>query len=360
MEKNIRFTDKALLREVKTHKDGYKVIRASVVRTGVQGYLRSELGDAAPVGNPNDVLRIYRAPDEVFSDRARNGWAHVPVTLDHPPELVTPENYAKYAVGEVTAKGSIDPDERWFDMQLIVKDSVAIAAQDTTHTQFSGGYTAGIDFTAGVTPQGEHYDGRQVNIDPNHMALVPMGRAFSDAAISPQQWGVSPVILKDKDNTMEMKPIAIGDAVVNVAITDAPTITKMIADHKAAVEAKDTAIGELKAECAAANAKVLTDAQIEARVADRMTVIDKAKSLVTDYDATGKAVADIKREVVQSVYGADAAGADVSDAEINGIFRVMAPAKVDDSAREAIKNTEKKTVADGCIDWAAAQKKGKK
>ena len=159
---------------------------------------------------------------------------------------------------------------------------------------------------------------------------------------------------------MDMKTIVVGDKAVQVALSDADIITTILADHKAEIEAKDTTIGELKAENAETAAKVLSDAQVEALVADRVAVTAKASTLMDGFDATGKTPAEMKREVVSHVYGADAAGKDVSDAEINGIFRVMAPAKVDDTAREAIKGTKKKTVADGDIDWSAIQKKGAK
>ena len=216
------------------------------------------------------------------------------------------------------------------------------------------GYTANLV----DAPKGADWDLEMKDIRFNHLALVQRGRAGSEARIgdSAHKWGVAPVI-QDNEVKMDMKPIAIGDAVVNVALADADTITKMIADHKQEVADLQTKVGELKAECADANSKVLTDAQIEAKVAERMTVADKAKSLVADMDVAGKNVADIKREAVRGVYGDEAAATEVSDAEINGIFRVMQPAKVDDTARDALKAAKPK-LKDGAIDWASIQKKG--
>ena len=349
-----QFTDSITAYDIKTHADGYKIVRGRIARTGLQGYLRRELGDGAPMGGANDVLQIYRPDDEVFSDASLNGWSHVPVTLDHPSELVTPENVTQYSKGEVTSKARLDRDAGWLELEWVVKDVAAIAALDSTHKQVSGGYTADIDFTAGITPDGRKYDGVQRGITPNHLALVPRGRAFSDAA-TVAQWGALPVI-QDNEVKMDMKPIAIGDAVVNVAASDAATITAMIADHKAAIEAKDTAIGELKAENAATAAKVLTDADIEALVADRVAVTAKAATLVADYDATGKALADVKREVVAKVYGDEAAAVDVSDAEINGIFRIMKPAVVSDKARDALKEGAKDKT-DANDPWGKAREK---
>jgi uncharacterized protein len=333
--KNTKFTDSAPIGQVRDTADGYLVALSRVARTGVQDYLAHELGLMG-----SHVVRVMRHPDDVFAKDAMTSLSHAPVTVDHPSVMVDADNWRELAVGEV-GEGVLR-DGEWLSVPLILKDAKGISAARTTHKEISMGYTANLV----DAPAGSDWDLEMKDIRFNHLAIVPKGRAGSEARIGDGavNWGAAPQQQKEPVR-MDMKTIVVGDKAVQIAASDADIVTKLMADHATAIEAKDTAIGELKAECAAANAKVLTDAQIEARVADRMTVVDKAKSLVTDYDATGKAVADIKREVVQSVYGADAAGTDVSDAEINGIFRVMAPAKVDDSAREAIKNTEKKPVA---------------
>lgn len=359
---NIQFTDSVALRDIKTHKDGYKIVRGRIARTGLQGYLRRELGDAAPMGDPNDVLQIYRPDDEVFSDAALNGWAHVPVTVDHPPELVTPDNVSKYAVGETTSKARID--EGWLDLEWIVKDASAVAALDDTHKEVSGGYTAMIDFTPGVAPDGRKYDGVQRSIDPNHLALVPRGRAFSDAAPA-AQWGATPVI-QDKEVKMDIKTIVVGDKAVQVAATDASTVEQVMCDHKAEVEAlnakieaKDTTIGELKAENAETAKKVMSDEDIAAAVVARKEVTDKAAEFVKEFKDTGQSLADIKRASVKAVYGDEAVAAEVSDAEINGIFRVMEPAKVSDKARDAMKQGKEKSKERTNDKWGGTLEKMK-
>ena len=354
--------DSVALRDVQTHKDGYKIVRGRVARTGLQGYRRWELGDAATMGDPNDVLQIYRPDDEVFAGSAVNGWAHVPVTLDHPAELVTPDNVKDLAVGEVTSRARIDGE--WFELEWMVKDSAGIEALDTTHFEVSGGYTADIDFTPGVTADGRSYDGVQRSIDPNHLALVPRGRAFSDAASTVANWGAAPQL--NKDHEMSMKPIAIGDAVVNVAVADADIVVKMIKDHKAEVEAltakieaKDTTIGELKAENAETAKKVMSDADIAAAVVARKAVTDKAAEFVAEFKDEGQSLADIKRAAVKAHFGDEAASADVTDAEINGIFRVMEPVKVDDKAREAMKQGKEKSKERGNDKWGGTLEKMK-
>jgi uncharacterized protein len=333
--KQTKFTDTAPIGQIRDTADGYLVALSRVARSGVQDYLASELGLMG-----NHIVRVMRHPDDVFAKDAMSSLSHAPVTVDHPAVMVDAENWREFAVGEVG--DNVLRDGEWLSVPLILKDAKGIGAARTTHKEISMGYTANLV----DAPEGSDWDLEMKDIRFNHLAIVPKGRAGSEARIGDGavNWGAAPQLQRETIQ-MDMKTIVVGDKAVQIAATDADIVTKLIADHKATIDAKDTQIGELKAECAAASAKVLTDAQIEARVADRVAVIDKAKTLVADYDASGKSVADIKREVVLSVYGADAAGVDVSDAEVNGIFRVMAPVKVDDSARDAIKRTDKKAAA---------------
>ena len=116
---------------------------------------------------------------------------------------------------------------------------------------------------------------------------------------------------------MDIVKVMVGDKAVQVAASDADFIAALIKDHKAALDTKDEEIGALKAECAEANAKVLTDAQIDELV-------------------TAKAESKARRDAVRAKFG-DEAVEGASDAEIAGIYRVMdkAPAK-SDPVRQAL------------------------
>lgn len=342
--KSIKFQDKASIGDVRDTKDGYLIAMSRVARTGVQDYLASELGFVG-----NHIVRVNRSEDQVFSKDAMTSLSHAPVTVDHPAEMVDAASWRDLAVGEVGAE--VMRDGEWLSVPLIVKDAAGIEAARSTHKEISMGYSANIV----DAPDGADYDYDMREITFNHLALVPKGRAGSEARIGDaHNWGAAPQL--KKDHVVNMKAIVVGDEAVQVPADVADKITAILADHKAQIDAKDKVIetrdetiGELKAENATTAAKVLTDEQIEAMVADRMAVVDKASSLVADLDVAGKTVADIKREAVQSVYGDDAAGADVTDAEINGIFRVMTPKKVDDSARKVLSKPQETKDADAQI-----------
>ena len=326
----IRFQDKAAIGTVRDSADGYLVAVSRVARTGVQDYLARELGDIAKDREPDSIVKVNRAEGEVFNKDSMSSLTHAPVTVNHPEDNVNAANWKDLAVGEV-GEGVLR-DGEWLSVSLIVKDQDGINAARNTHPEISMGYTAEIV----DAPEGADYDYDMKNIQFNHLALVKRGRAGSEARIGDdtQNWGVAPTTTKDAD--MSMKTVVFGDHAVEVAAKDADTVTRILKDHKAEVDAlnkviedKDTTIGELKAENADTAKKVLSDADIEKRVEERAAVVDKAIKLDPKAKVKGKSLADIRRDAVRGMYGDEAAAADISDAEIKGIFSVM---KLDDTA----------------------------
>jgi hypothetical protein len=166
---------------------------------------------------------------------------------------------------------------------------------------------------------------------------------------------------------MDIKTIVVGDKAVQVAASDASTVEQVMKDHKAEIEAKDAeiaakdeTIGELKAENAETAKKVMSDADIAAAVVARKAVTDKAAEFVKEFKDEGQSLADIKRAAVKAMYGDEAAAEEVTDAEINGIFRVMKADKVNDAARDAMKEGKEKAKPKGNWDGIYKEKKGDK
>lgn len=327
----IRFTDAAKIGGTKKTQEGYLIATSRVARIGVQNYLASEIGDAAADAgfSGNEVVRVYRAPDQVFHVDTLASLTRVPVTLGHPSENVDADNWSRFAVGDVGDAYSKDGD--WIVVNPMIKDSAARTAAETTHKEISMGYTAEIV----AARDGVDADFEMVNIRMNHLALVPKGRAGSQARIGDAQWGASPQTVEDKKMT-DLKTVILGDKAVKVEASDAETVAAILKDHKTALDAKDTAIGELKAKLADAESKVLDDAAIA-------KLVDAAVDMKA------------KRDAVKAKFG-DEAVKDASDAEIAGMFRVIDKSvDVDDSVRDAIK--DKKPIQDAEARIKAAQDK---
>lgn len=326
---SIKFTDRAQIGGLKETGDGYLVATSRVARTGVQLYRASELGDAAADRDPDSVVKVYRHADQVFAPDTLNSITRVPVTLEHPPVMVDADNWKQYAVGEVG--DAYAKDGEWIVVNPMIKDSAARLAAASTHKEISMGYGAEIV----PARDGVDADFEMVNIRMNHLALVPQGRAGSQARIGDAQWGAFPLTVEDT-KMAELKTVVLGDKAVQVEAKDAETVAAILKDHKTLIDAKDAEIGELKAKLADAESKVLDDDDIAALIEAKVA-----------YNA--------KLEAVKAKFG-DAAIEGASEAMIEGMYRVIDKA-VDDTARKVIGDKKSVKVDDSDDLIKAAQMK---
>jgi hypothetical protein len=339
---HIKFTDRANIGTVKTTQEGYLSAIARSLRTGIQEYHASELGLMGDC-----IVKVMRPPESVFSKDSLASAVHIPVTLGHPPELVTADNWKDYAIGEVGSDVMRDGENIAFS--LMVKDKDGLAAYEAGAREISMGYVADMS----PAPDGADYDFIMGPPKYNHLAIVDKARAGSQARIGDTaiKWGAAPLTTKGPE--MEMKTIVVGDKAVQVAASDADIIAKLIAD----MATLKTELATVKIEAADAAKMVKTDAEIAAMVADGVkdlvAVADKARKLVADYDATGKDAMTIRREVIARVYGDEAVADLGSDAEIVAAFKVAQSLAKPDPVLDAMK--EKKPAKDD--PWADAFKK---
>jgi len=326
----MKFTDSAQPGTVKKTSEGYLVAHAKALRTGVQNYLPGELGLMAD-GYPTGYVRVNRPEESVFDADALSTMAQKPLTLGHPDEDVTPENYADLAIGHVTNKFAKDGE--WVALEVMVTDQRGIDAINNGTVELSAGYIADM-----AAVEHDEYDFVMGKPTFNHLALVPAGRAGHEARIgdsAQKPWGAAPQPVTEEEVEMptEMKTVVVGDKAVQVAAADAEIITAMQKDHAKALEEKDVKIAELKTECADTAKKVISDEDLAKKIQDGVkeiaTVAEKARKLVKDYDATDKDSMTIRREVIKSVYGDEAIEDLKTDAEIKAAFAV---ARVEEKA----------------------------
>lgn len=329
----MRFTDAVALDGAVSVTDRGLVALAKAARTGVQEYLGSE------VGRPDmPVVRVYRPADEVFAADALASFSHAPITMDHPPEMVTPDNIKQYEVGEVSTAAKVEAG--WVSLPLIVKHRDAIDAVQAGKNQLSAGYSCKIDWTAGVADDGSTYDAVQRNIVINHLAIVDAARAGAEARIG-DSWGASPIktggspatTMDKQEKPMSTVNVVLGDKAVAVAAADAPAVEAFKADaaqkledasaaHDKAIAAKDAEIAKKDAEIDALKAKVLEGAALDAAVAARGDLIAKARAIAPDVKTDGLSDAEIRKAVVTAKLG-DAVK-DKAEAYIDARFDILA------------------------------------
>lgn len=146
-----------------------------IARTGDQEYLGREIGLSGQDGE--QVITVHRSPEEVFSPAALASFEGKPVTNDHPPDLIGPDDVGMYEKGH--AQNVRRGTGEWADYMvadLHIHDRELIDAVQGGKREISCGYEC--DYS----PNG---DGTysQKNIRGNHVAVVDRGRAGKRAAI---------------------------------------------------------------------------------------------------------------------------------------------------------------------------------
>ena len=139
--------------------DGYLKAYPRIARTGVRLYRGSECGIA-----DKDIVRVFRPETEVFADAAVHSYTHMPVTLDHPPESVTPANWKKYSVGETGDE--VLRDGGTVRVPMMLRDAQAIKTYRDGMNQLSVGYDCDLEIKEGKTADGESSMSSSVEFGP--------------------------------------------------------------------------------------------------------------------------------------------------------------------------------------------------
>lgn len=165
------YTTESLGKSRKITPEGFLLCEGvAIARTGTQLYTPEELLNKVSAG-PDGFVRIERLPEEVFREETIASFEGKPVTVGHPPEFVTPENWSKYSVGvtqNVRRGTGIENDLLIADLLITAADAIAYVNKELP--ELSSGYNAEYKKIAPGR-------GIQVEIIGNHNALVERGRA---------------------------------------------------------------------------------------------------------------------------------------------------------------------------------------
>ena len=155
--------------------EGFLICRnVPIARTGEMEYLECEL---KPDGSSSKMVTVCRSPDEVFSEAALSSFEGKPVTDEHPPELLTPDNCIQYARGHAqNIRKGTGEWEGHVIADLHIQDDELIRAVQGGKREISCGYECSYT---------ENEDGTysQHDIRGNNIAVVTRGRAGKHVAI---------------------------------------------------------------------------------------------------------------------------------------------------------------------------------
>lgn len=164
--------------------EGFLIVRnAPLARTGLQLYSDKEI---PLTGDSDGHVIIQRDPQEVFAPQTIMSLNGKAITLDHPSDNVTPDNWKNLAVGHViNPRRGTGLQDNLLLGDLFITDAEAIKAiREGTIRELSCGYDSAYEQTGPGR-------GRQHNIVCNHLALVETGRCgpvcrIGDSAFIPQ------------------------------------------------------------------------------------------------------------------------------------------------------------------------------
>lgn len=331
----VELHDSVPISGVRRTEDGYLVADVKVARTGIQTYRGSE------VGMPDrDFVRVYRPEEEVFAKDSLNTYAHRPVTMGHPEEPVTADNWKTHAVGQTG--GEVARDGDMVRVPMAIMDSESILQVFNGERELSMGYMSELEFTDGKTPAGEPYDAIQRSLRMNHLAVVAKARGGSELKIGDNNSGGGPMpgeptktrtVLVDGLSVETTDAGAQAIEKLQKQLTDAESAHKtVLADKDKEIATKDGEIDKLKKQ-------VLDAAAIDRMVADRADLIAKAKKIHPEVKTDGLSAGEIRSNAVKAIVG-DSAIEGRSPEYIEARFDVLA-----DSAND--KSTETRDGAGG-------------
>lgn len=280
---------------LKTTTEGFLAGKAVVTRIGVFNYLNTD-------GSHRRELRLA---EDIFDQKSLDTMKMIPVTNDHPPELVSSRNADQFSVGFTGEAVSTNDDTVIINFTITNQD--AINDVRNGKRELSLGYELDLELTSGTTPEGVKFDAIQRNLRYNHLAVVTKGRAGREARIKLDSYGDYAVQINDDDKEItinkgkkmlvningvdhEMEENA-GKAVLN-AMAAADEATKKVKTDLATSKARgDAAIEKLHLADEAEKARVAKES-FDALVTKTTPILGK------DYKFDGKDVLEIQKAVI--------------------------------------------------------------
>lgn len=174
-------TDRVQIQSKREYTDeGFLVTKARIARTGIQDYYAFELG--LTDREPTEIIKMYRPESEVFNADSMRSFANKTVTDDHPTEMINADNAKGLSVGH--SGNQVTRDGMFLETILHFTDAKIIKKIESGKVELSNGYLSDLEWTKGVTPDGDHYDVIQKNIKGNHIAVVDNGRCGASCRVS--------------------------------------------------------------------------------------------------------------------------------------------------------------------------------
>lgn len=355
------YTASRLSENMELTPEGYLLCKGvPIARTGAMEYLPEEVPEDIAENASGPTVLVYRDAGDVFSGATIASYEGKDVTIDHPDDFVTPENWKELTVGHaqnVRQGAGGESDLLLADLLIKAREAIDLILPPKPEDggepreplrEVSCGYDADYENVApGI--------GKQSNIIGNHIALVPHGRCGPRCAI--------------KDKEMSKKKTGwwdriMGNPKVKRAMDEAAEEEKAKDEETAPAEGKETQAtdnGEALAQLAAKveELTLMVRALAEGKSGDEEPAADEEPEKTGDEDPTGD-------NDPEKTGDEDPASEKNSTADADTVRRanLLAPAlraRVGDAScavkrnalRSAMRDTATRKVVDACLRGAS-------
>lgn len=285
--------DVAELGQVERTPQGFLRAPAYLTRAGILEYRRAD----------GRVVRELRPPQEVFSAMSLGTLSAAPLTDLHPPEMVTPGNVRKLAIGIVSDDVRRDGDH--VAARVTVQDAASIAAVEAgERRELSCGYQCELDETPGEY-KGERYDAVQRNIRYNHVGLGPRnwGRAGStvalrlDASAAVTDATLAPPTAAPTSSSSELEALRAEVSALHHRLDEASNEDAMQAERDALL----AQIAAMQTDLEASRSDAADG--VNARALDRAMLLEQARRVLPEYKPGRASDRQIHEHVLQHIDG---------------------------------------------------------
>lgn len=352
----IYITDRFATGTRKTLDNGTMKVQVVLARSGMFDYLGSELGLTG--ADATRMLKVYRPPEAIFSKKSMDSFKLLPLTINHPAEmvdLVNVKDVQNGVVGEDVRQVGTD-----LTGEILITTAEGISALDEMN-ELSIGFYAFYEIGAGQTPEGETYDAKQLALEGNHVALVPAGRCGASCKVLDNipngDTTMGDIVIKI--GTVDCKvPEAIAPLIANTIQTandKVVSLTEEVATQSTTISTHEATIDSLNTELATSK-EASSDAVIAQAVQDRVSLVEAVKSIDDTIVCEGKDSLTLMKEALVSQDSALVfEGNKAEPAYIQAYFDI-ACAKVDkvDALDSALKKNAKNPATKNVVTDARA------
>jgi hypothetical protein len=296
---------------VQKNTSGFLTYDFIAAQTGVFPYLDPMTGD---------IVYELKHPDDLLTPEVLEQLKNLPITDDHPWELVNPDNAQEHVKG-LTSDNAKILDNKLAGNGTVFDASLIGKILNNNKKECSLGFECKIVEESGEY-KGQKYDRRQTNFEINHLAMVEKGRCGPDCSAKLDSADYAVQVRNDEDleemkkrhkrSDKQMKTVKLDGkefevqdevaARLDALESDNQNLQKEVGKLEGKIDGKDDTIKSLKSQIDDLEEKQLSDEKLDEAVNERLTLLKDAELFLDDgYDIKGKSEREIKVDCIKSV-----------------------------------------------------------